>query len=98
MTTRAAESHARVRLIVKGRVQGVFFRRSTVDTARTLGLTGWVRNLPSGDQVEIIAEGRRRDLESLVAWAHTGPPGAHVESVDEQWSECRMEFNDFRVR
>ncbi len=98
MSARGAEPRARLRIVVKGRVQGVFFRHATVDTARTLGVTGWVRNLPSGDEVEIMAEGRRRDLESLLAWAHTGPPGAHVEDVDEEWSGCKMEFNDFRVR
>ncbi len=98
MTARGAEPRARVHLVVKGRVQGVFFRHSTVDVARTLGLAGWVRNLPSGDEVEIMAEGRRRDLESLIAWAHIGPRGAQVETVDEEWSECRMEFNDFQVR
>lgn len=98
MTARNAEPRARVRLIVKGRVQGVFFRHSSANRARALGLTGWVRNLPSGDEVEIIAEGRRRDLESFVAWARIGPPAAHVADLYEEWSECKMEFSDFGVR
>lgn len=88
---------ARLRLIVRGRVQGVFFRYSTVEEARKLGLTGWVRNLPSGD-VEIVAEGKRRDLESLWAWAQVGPPGARVVEVREEWSEFSNEFREFRVR
>lgn len=85
-------------MIVRGRVQGVFFRRAAMDEAQSLRLTGWVRNLPSGDEVEIVAEGPRRNLQMLWAWAHTGPPGARVEGVTEEWGEYRGEFTSFRVR
>ena len=92
------DDRARLRLIVRGRVQGVFFRRATMDEARSLGLTGWVRNHHSGEEVEILAEGLRRNLQMLWAWAHTGPPGARVENVTEEWSDYRGEFTLFRVR
>jgi acylphosphatase len=92
------DDRARLRMIVNGRVQGVFFRGATMDEARSLGLTGWVRNLPSGDEVEIVAEGSRRNLQMLWAWAHTGPPGARVHDVTEEWSDYRGEFTSFRVR
>lgn len=85
-------------MIVRGRVQGVFFRHSAMEEARSLGLTGWVRNLPSGDEAEIVAEGPRRNLQMLWAWAHTGPPGARVHEVSEEWSDDRGEFTSFRVR
>jgi len=85
-------------MVVRGRVQGVFFRHATVEEARSLGLTGWVSNLPSGEEVEILAEGPRRNLQMLWAWAHTGPPGARVENVTEEWSDYRGEFTSFRVR
>jgi acylphosphatase len=85
-------------MIVRGRVQGVFFRHATMEEARSLGLTGWVRNLPSGEEVEIVAEGPRRNLQMLWAWAHTGPPGARVHDVTEEWSDHRGEFTSFRVR
>jgi acylphosphatase len=85
-------------MVVRGRVQGVFFRRATMEEGRGLGLTGWVRNLPSGEEVEIEAEGLRRNLQMLWAWAHTGPPGARVENVIEEWSDYRGEFTSFRVR
>jgi acylphosphatase len=85
-------------VIVRGRVQGVFFRRATMDEGRSLGLTGWVRNLASGEEVEIVAEGARPNLQMLWAWAHTGPPGARVEEVTEEWSDYRGEFTSFRVR
>jgi acylphosphatase len=92
------DDRARLRVIVRGRVQGVFFRQATMDEARGLGLTGWVRNLPSGEEVEIVAEGSRRNLQMLWAWAHTGPAGARVHEVTEEWSDYRSEFTSFRVR
>ena len=98
MSENPNDNRARLRMIVSGRVQGVFFRHSTMEEARNLGLTGWVRNLSSGDDVEIVAEGLRRNLQMLWAWAHTGPPGARVNSVAEEWSEHRDEFTSFRVR
>lgn len=83
------------RFVVTGRVQGVYFRASTQDTARRLGLTGWVRNLPGGD-VEVLACGEPALLSQLEAWLRIGPPSAsvgHVVAVD-----CAMEeFSDFRV-
>lgn len=91
------QDYARLRLVVTGRVQGVFFRRATADEARTLGVRGWVRNLPDG-RVEIVVEGKRSNLKILAAWAHLGPPAASVTGVDEQWSEFRNEFSGFRVR
>jgi len=89
---------ARLRLIITGRVQGVFFRHSTLDVARTLALVGWVRNLPDYRQVEIVAEGRASALKALEAWAHQGPPGARVDSLEAQWLEVTGEFETFSVR
>lgn len=98
MTDDRSNDRARLHLIVRGGVQGVFFRRATMDEARGLGLTGWVRNLPSGEEVEVFAEGLRGNLRMLWAWAHTGPPGARVQDVNEEWSDYRGEFSNFRVR
>ena len=92
-----AADRARVRLRIHGRVQGVMFRASAADEARILGISGYARNL-AGGAVEIVAEGRRHDLESLAAWAHTGPSLARVTQVDEEWQEFRGEFAGFAVR
>lgn len=73
-----------IHVIVRGKVQGVFFRASTQETAEGLGLAGWVRNRPDGN-VEIQAEGDRARLEKLVAWCHDGPPSAKVEGVEVEW-------------
>ena len=74
---------ARQRLEVRigGRVQGVWFRASTREEARSRGLDGWVRNLPDG-RVEAVFEGEPPALEGMLAWCRIGPPGARVDAVE----------------
>jgi acylphosphatase len=91
------EYPARLRVIVSGHVQGVFFRQSAQSEARRLGLTGWVRNLNDGS-VEIMAEGPRNALQALAQWAKTGPPAADVAAAHEEWRNFKGEFSSFRVR
>jgi len=87
----------RVHLLVSGRVQGVCFRQSTADTARRLGLRGWVRNLPDG-RVEAEAEGDRAAAEALVEWCRRGPPAARVDDLEVRWGEPRGGLGPFAVR
>ena len=76
---------ARVRVVVRGRVQGVAFRAATLDEARRLGVrSGWVKNLPDRS-VEVLAEGERAAVETLLSWCRHGPPAARVEDVEETW-------------
>jgi acylphosphatase len=56
-----------------------------------------VRNLANGE-VEIVAEGKRENLQMLAAWAHLGPPSAHVTEVREDWLDFTGEFTEFRIR
>jgi acylphosphatase len=86
----------RVHLVIRGRVQGVFFRGSAEDEATALGLTGWVRNCRDGT-VELVAEGEESRIERLVAWCHQGPQGALVTDVDVLRETPTGEFTDFRV-
>jgi acylphosphatase len=79
-------SEARARVVVRGRVQGVFFRVETRDRARSLGLTGWVRNAPDGS-VEAVFEGDRERIESMLAWCRRGPSLAQVDDVQAEWEE-----------
>lgn len=72
---------ASYRFVVRGRVQGVFFRQSTVERARALGIAGWVRNREDGN-VEGLASGAPESLEQLRAWLRHGPPAARVEDVE----------------
>jgi acylphosphatase len=71
----------RVRVVVSGHVQGVFYRVSCARVARGRGLGGWVRNRPDGD-VEAAFEGPPADVEALIAWCREGPPGARVVEVE----------------
>jgi acylphosphatase len=70
-----------MRIIVDGRVQGVFFRDATRRTASALGVAGWVRNLPDG-RVEAVFEGDAMAVESALAWTRRGPEHALVTSLD----------------
>ena len=67
--------------LVHGRVQGVFYRQSTRQQARQLGLTGYARNNPDGT-VTIEAEGPADALAQLAQWCHQGPPAARVDKVE----------------
>lgn len=70
-------------MLVRGRVQGVFFRASCAEEARRRGVAGFVRNLPDG-AVEAAFEGPVDDVEVMVAWCRTGPPLARVQRVDTE--------------
>jgi acylphosphatase len=85
-----------VQVVVRGRVQGVYFRASAQREARRLGLTGWVKNRPDGN-VEVLAEGEEEGLKDLIAWANKGPSAARVERVDVRWRGFSGDFADFRI-
>jgi acylphosphatase len=87
-----------VQAIVYGYVQGVFFRAFVSELAVELGLTGYVHNLPSGEAVEVNAEGERKQLEKLIGYLKIGPPGAKVEKVITNWSEYTGSYFGFRIR
>jgi len=86
-----------VRAIVSGLVQGVWFRASTCDKARVLGVRGYVRNLPGGE-VELVAEGEDTAVDELLEWAKQGPPGAHVEKVAVETLFHEGKYEGFRVQ
>ena len=89
---------ASVQVIVHGYVQGVFFRDFTSRQTTELGLTGYVRNLPSGQAVEVQAEGERKQLEKLISYLKIGPPGARVEKVETNWSKYTGSYSRFSIR
>jgi acylphosphatase len=83
--------------IVRGRVQGVNFRDFVYGRAISLGLRGYVRNLPDMHAVEVVAEGQRERLDLLLEHLRQGPRGARVDSVDVQWGEASGQHARFRV-
>jgi acylphosphatase len=73
--------HIAVRLLISGRVQGVWFRGWTVETASARGLRGWVRNRRDG-RVEALLIGLPDAVEAVIRACHEGPPAARVDNVE----------------
>ncbi len=77
-----------LRLIIHGHVQGVFYRDWTVQSARELGLSGWVKNQPDGT-VAALLQGEDHAVRTMIGRMQSGPPAARVERIEEQ--ECEAE-------
>ena len=93
-TENTDKADKKIRLEISGRVQGVFYRVSTRDEAKRLGLTGWVRNRRDG-RVEAYVRGAEPRLELLIAWCKLGPSRAEVEEVMVYWlDEDDLEFEN----
>lgn len=91
----APADRRRVRVLVEGRVQGVWFRESTREEAERLGVRGWVRNLPDG-RVEAVFEGESTAVDRMVEWAGHGPERALVTKIRVEPERPRGE-DSFRV-
>lgn len=89
------QSRATIR--VTGRVQGVWYRQSTKQTAEQYGVVGWVRNNLDGS-VSAVFEGEQHAVQSLVDWCRQGPPAAKVTELELEWQTPSGEFTGFRVR
>jgi len=88
---------ARAHLYISGRVQGVYYRGFTEELADSLGLKGWVRNLPDR-RVEAVFEGERELVEKAIKRCGDGPPASRVTEIDVKWDEKPEGFMDFRIR
>ena len=88
--------NVRANIHVDGWVQGVGFRGFARRLAHQLHIRGWVRNLYDG-RVEVLAEGDKAAIESLIELLKPGPPSARVESIKVRWGEYTGEFQDFKV-
>ena len=89
---------ASVRVVIYGYVQGVFFRAFASRQATKLGLSGYVRNLPAGEAVEVRVEGERKQLEKLIGSLEVGPPTARVIKVVTNWSKYTGSYSGFSIR
>ena len=89
-------NNIRVRLVIGGRVQGVWFRDSTRRQAIGLGVTGCVKNRYDG-AVEVLAEGPEDKVKKLVTWCHHGPSAARVTRVHETPEKWEGEFDSFDI-
>ncbi len=91
-----SEKPVRLHACVYGRVQGVNFRYYTHKEASARGLTGWVANRFDGS-VEVVAEGKKPELQRFLTFLYRGPPSARVDRVQTDWDEATGEFDRFRV-
>jgi acylphosphatase len=92
-----SDQREQLHAIVRGAVQGVYFRAATRTEAQRLGLTGWVRNRADG-AVEVTAEGPPAVLGQLLAYLQHGPPTARVSEVQPDWLPALGKFHRFEVR
>ena len=86
----------RVRLLVSGKVQGVFFRQALKVVAKKNNVSGWVRNLKD-KRVEVILEGDNKSINSVIAWARIGPANSRVDDIEVGNEEFKNEFLTFDV-
>ena len=84
-------------IIVKGKVQGVFFRDFTYENATKLSLSGWVRNLSNGN-VEALVEGEEVEILKLIERLKIGPPVAKVKEISVKWQSASGEYKNFSIR
>ena len=88
--------NVRARVIIEGRVQGVFFRNHTQEMAYELSVNGWVKNRGDGS-VEALFEGHKENVEQIIRWCHRGPSEARVMNVRTSWENYTGEFEDFSI-
>ena len=86
-----------VRLLVRGKVQGVYFRFNMQQVAMKNSVVGWVRNLPEGS-VEALLEGNKEDVNQVVRWSKIGPENARVDEVKMDYGQYTGEYKDFIIR
>ena len=86
----------RAHVVISGKVQGVFFRATTKETAENLGVKGWVKNRSDGN-VEALFEGGKKQVDLVLKWCSEGPLHAKVERVDISREEYSGEYYDFRI-
>lgn len=87
---------ARAHVLVKGRVQGVFFRASIQREALKRRVVGWVRNLSDG-RVEAVFEGEKEKVGEIIDFCRTGPSLAIVTEVNVTWEEASGRYETFRI-
>lgn len=87
----------RVHVYISGRVQGVYFRQTTLKVAGEIGVCGWVRNTSCG-RVEAVVEGDEEKVDRMIEWCKKGPSMASVTNIALTEEKYENEFHDFRVK
>ena len=87
----------RIHAVITGRVQGVGFRSFVEDEADNLGITGWARNLYSGE-VEVIAEGNEKEAAAILPEDQAGPSLSYITDFNLEWLPATAEYRNFNIR
>ena len=90
------QGKTRAHVFVSGIVQGVGYRFATLDAAKQMGVSGWVRNLPD-NRVEAVFEGTKAAIENMIRWCHEGPPAAVVKDVVVEYEEPKG-IQEFQIK
>jgi acylphosphatase len=85
-----------VRLLVNGKVQGVYFRLNMQQIAMKNSVFGWVRNLADG-RVEALLEGNKDDVEKTIEWSKKGPENARVDELKIDYLQYEGKYADFVI-
>ncbi|NHJ31622.1 MAG: acylphosphatase [Asgard group archaeon] len=92
-----SEIKSRASFLIKGQVQGVFFRVNAKEMASSLSITGWIKNNPDGS-VSGVAEGPKDLVSKFLDWCKRGPSQAEVSALDFNWEEYKGEFSHFEIK
>ena len=84
-------------IIISGRVQGISFRHYAKEKARLYGISGWVRNLITG-QIEIFAQGSNPQLDMFMEWCGHGPEGCEIDDIDTSEHPLEEDLDEFDIR
>tara|TARA_B100002052_G_scaffold52250_1_gene45431 strand:+ start:446 stop:712 length:267 start_codon:yes stop_codon:yes gene_type:complete len=79
---------------VYGKVQGVWFRKYTLDCANRFGIVGNVKNLPDGT---VLVQAMGKNLEKFKMYLNSGPPNSNVNKIDFSWDTSKIEFSEFKI-
>lgn len=91
------KNKVQIKIIVKGIVQGVFYRARTRETAIALGICGWVKNMPD-KTVHALLQGEPDAISQMIAWCKKGPQGSRVDHVQCENQDITSEYKTFEIR
>ena len=90
------ENKVRAHVIISGRVQGVCYRMETQRAAKSIGVSGWVKNRFDGT-VEAVFEGGKKQVDQIIDWCRKGPALARVSNIEIGWESVTGELRDFDI-
>ncbi|WP_027340596.1 acylphosphatase [Halonatronum saccharophilum] len=91
------KSNKAIKVLIKGKIQGVGYRANTHQKATQLGITGYIRNT-TGSTIELVGEGEEESLNKLVDYLKVGPSGAEIEEIDVEWIEATGDHIRFAIK